>query len=409
MPKVNFPMSVSVDWLSVYCHVHGVLESFQDDLLYVVVNDDYPTAQYRKKADVYWFEGGKKVHFCEITFCPRVSSIPVASAHLRIINEQLYTTEWFKRYCVIMATLPLEFRSVSRVDVCCDFNRFYGGLSPRLLIKRYLSGEVLKVGINRGYMSFRDMGYAIPNGAKKLPDGFKRGTPDINAITWGSKGYVQTQLYNKSLELREVKFKKWIYDSWVKAGLSTDEVWRLEFRIQGAGKEMQLLETNDLFAMGVTDIQDMERIYQLFFTYQERYFRFVKADYHVKKTQMAPIKFFSQDLDLQPSIKLKINPVRCSSNRTSTMVCNFINSVADGVKNGTLSVTDKELPYHIHMVATEIEKMFNQMRPSVKEGTSFDEIRRLEVENVRRLGGIFREYAQQAIQQKPKTPPAERQ
>ena len=394
MPKLNFPMVVSIDWLSVYCKLHEILQNFEDSFIKVSVDEDYPTALYRSKADIFFFENGKPIRFCEITFAPRVKTIPPGSAHLRIYNEQLYTSKWFERYCIVMATLPLEFRSVSRVDVCCDFNKFYGGLSPRLLIKRYLSGEVLKVGINRGYMSFRDMGYAIPNGARKLPDGFKKGAPDINAITWGSKGYVQTQLYCKSLELKESKFKPWIYSSWERGGLSTDEVWRLEFRIQGTGKEMQLLESGDLFALGVTDIGDIDKIYQMFYTYQERYFRFVKADYHVKKTQMTPIQFFSKNLDLEPSVKLKINPTKVSSNRTSTMVCNFINRLSQDVKDRVVETRDKELCYHIHKVSTEIERMFNKMKPSVAEGTSFDEIRRLEDFNVRRLGGLFREYAQ---------------
>lgn len=391
MPKLHYPLAISIDWLSIYCYRHGDL-SYEDEFFVSVVQEDYPTTQYLSRAVIKWKEGGKIEEFAELMFRPRLSSMPPKGVHFRILNEPLYTSDWFRRYAIIMATLPLEFRSVSRIDICADLNKFYGGLSPRLLIKKYLSGDVLKVGINQGYMAFRNMGYVIANNASKLPQGFKRKSPDINAITWGSKGYVQTQLYNKSLELKEVKFKPWIYQLWERCGLDVSDVWRLEFRVQGAGKEMQLLESGDLFSLGVSDISDQAKIYDKFLMYSERYFRFVKADYHVKKTQMKPIVFFSREADYEPSVKLKINPTRVSSNRTSTMVCNFLNKLDKCIQEKRVECGIYDAGYHIHLISGEIQRMFNSMRPAQCDGTDFDEIRRLEVEYIRRIGGLFRDY-----------------
>lgn len=386
MPKVNFPMVVSIDWLQVYCHIRGRLAECTNEHYKCVIVEDYPTAMYRSKCVVSFFEDGKPHEYCEILFKPRVSSIHPDSCHLRVYNEPLYTSSWFDRYCIVMAALPIEFRSITRVDLACDFNKFYGGLSPRLFIKRYINGEILKIGINRGYMSFRDMGYVIANGSQRLPDGFKKGLPDFNAITWGTKGYVQTQLYNKSLELREGKFKHWIFSSWERAKLDTRDVWRVEFRIQGAGKECQLLETGDLFAFGTSDIADVERIYQMYSVYADRYFRFVKADYHVKKTQMTPIKFFSYSLDLEPSVKLKINPVKVHSNKTATMVCNFLNEYARRVKNGEINTKDVDLLYHLDRSSVSIESVFAKMRPVKAEGSEFEIFKHLENERVKKRG-----------------------
>lgn len=392
MPKLHYPIVVSLDWLCVYCFRHGDIcqecKHFK-----VEVSSDYPTAMYKSKAVIKWREGDKIVPFAEMLFAPRVSTIPPDSLHLRILNEQLYTSEWFKRYCIVMASLPLEFRSVSRIDVCADFNKMYGGLSPRLLIKKYISGDYLKVGVNTGYMSFRNMGYVIANNARKLPQGFKRKSPDINAITWGSKGYVQTQLYNKTLELRDVKFKPWIFESWQRAGLDVNDVWRLEFRVQGAGKEMQLLDSGDLFSLGVSDISDHAKIYDMFLMYAERYFRFVKSDYHVKKTQMKPVQFFSKDIDLEKSIKLKIHPTKTSSNRTSTMVCNFLNKLNSDLEKGLIASDLYDVKYKIFQVSNEIARMFNGLRPEKKEGGDFDQIRRLEIEYIRQIGGLFKDYS----------------
>lgn len=391
MPKIHYPLAISIDWLSIYCFRHGDL-SHDCKFFSCVVEQDYPTTQYLSRAIIKWKEGSRVEKFAELLFRPRLSSMPPAGVHFRILNEPLYTSDWFRRYAIIMSTLPLEFRSVSRIDLCADFNKFYKGMSPRLLIKKYLNGDILKVGINQGYLSFRNMGYVISGNASRLPQGFKKGVPDINAITWGSKGYVQTQLYNKTRELRDVKFKPWIYQLWQRCGLDTEDVWRLEFRVQGAGKEMQLLESGDLFALGVSDVSDQAKIYDKFLTYAERYFRFVKADYHVKKTQMKPIVFFSRDADYEPSVKLKINPTRTSSNRTSTMVCNFLNKLDKSIAERKVDVQIHDARYHIGLISNEISRMFNALRPECKDGTDFDEIRRLEVQYIREIGGLFKDY-----------------
>lgn len=389
MPKLNYTFIVNVDWLQVYCRQRDVFVSVDSGPIRTQIKEEYLTALYSCKMDIAFMENGKKIPYAELLFKPRVSTIPQNSCHLRILNEQLYTNTWFQKYCMLLASLPIEFRSITRLDICCDFNKFYGGLSPKLMIKKYLDGDFLKIGINRGYMSFADMGYTIPNGATKLPNGFTKKTPNINAITWGSKGYVQTQLYNKSRELRDVKFKPWIYEAWQRAGIDKEDVWRLEFRIQGAGKECQLLDTGDLFQLGVSDIMDVSRYYEVFYQYYLRYFRFVKADYHRKKQQMTPIKFFHELADLQPSIKLKIHPTKCHSNRTSTSVCNFLNSTARLADLGMIDNGDHSFSYHLKMASRGIEHVFNHLRPSKEEGTGFNEIKRLENEKCKELGGLW--------------------
>ena len=258
----------------------------------------------------------------------------------------------------LLWSLGLEYVSISRIDVYADFNKFYAGRSPLRLIQDYLSGKILKIGINRGYLSFDNMGYVIANGARKLSDGFHVNKPAINGITWGRKGYIQTQLYNKSKELREVKFKPWIFNTWQRCGLDVDNVWRLEFRIQKAGKSLQLLDSGDLFQLGISDMSDFHRIHDLFTAYVLKYARFVLRDYHVKKQQMDSIRLFGDVTENQAVIWPKINQEHVASNRTAKIVRNFMEQLEDSYNKGLLNSQDPDFLWKLKSVITELHVKF---------------------------------------------------
>lgn len=357
MPKTHFPYVVAIDWLQLYCLSHSCLDSGSYGEWTVSVSD-YPTAQFLKKADCFYYLDGTKRAFCHLLFSPRLSVIRSNSVQLKIVNEQLYTSGLWRRLQSLFLALNLEFKSISRVDLCADFNKFYKGLHPLTLIKGYLTQNYLKIGINRGYVAFDSMGYTIANGSSSLPKGFKLGSAVYNGVTWGSKGYVQTQLYNKSKEMRDKQYKSWIVEQWERAGLDIDNVWRLEIRIQKAGKSVNLMETGDIFSFGVSDLSDEYRLSELFSVYVSKYARFVKRDYHVKKQQMTPIVLFSNLFDAQASIKPKIHVSQIPTKRTAKVVDNFLDHLSEYYREGVVISKVKELDYHIARVRKGLQSSF---------------------------------------------------
>lgn len=357
MPKVNYPFLCGVDWLQLYGKFKKDLPERGRAGNVSWIAHEFPTPQFKAKLDVYFNDGKCTSKFCEVLFSPRLTSLPLSAAMLKVENKWLYTSVWFSALSEIMSALGLEYVSISRIDVFYDCIKFQNGLRPRNLIADYILRKVLKIGINRGYIAFNDWGYNIPVGTKKDSISVHKTLPNVNGITWGNKGYIQTQIYNKSLELREKKYKEWISRSWADAGLIGNDVWRCEIRIQKQGKSLQLMESGDLFALGMNEVSDEYRIFELFLAYAEKQLRFVRADYHAKKQQMKKIDLFSADMD-----KITIKPRHVyefgNTNKTLRVVVNYLAATAAKINETMPDARIRSYATRLTDAADTLELMF---------------------------------------------------
>lgn len=351
MPKVNYPYLCGVDWFQVYGFMHSQLPAATPSFRLSVA--DYPTAQFLAKCSVYY----ESSLFCDILFAPRISSLPANCFQLKINNMWLYTSRWYELFQRVCTELNLEYKSVSRIDVFFDCIRYRGGRRPRTLIADYVAQKILKIGVNRGYLAFQNFGYSVAINAASAD--VPIGAPNFNGCTWGQKGYVQTQIYNKSLELRQEKFKPWIVDAWEDAGLKGEDVWRTEIRIQKNGKSLQLLESGELFALGADEVANEARVWDLFRTYADRYLRFVVRDYHRKRQQMQPIVLFPDMNDWEPPFRLKHPRREVCTNRTVSIVRNYLHTVGGVIASLPSSSESKRYGRYLRDAEDSLEKLFS--------------------------------------------------
>ena len=75
------------------------------------------------------------------------------------------------------------------------------------------------------------------------------------------------------------------------------------------------------------------------------------------------------------------------------MVCNFLNKLNSDLDKGLIASDLYDVQYKIYQVSKEIARMFNGLRPEKKDGGDFDQIRRLEIEYIRQIGGLFKDYS----------------
>lgn len=152
---------------------------------------------------------------------------------LRLVNSALYDWCPINDLYDFLSGLGFHYKKyelccVSRVDLCVDFND--GALMVQdkacecgEFIRRYMAGEFWKIGAAKS----QAFGEEFSTGMK------------FHALKFGSPtSMVNVKLYNKTLEMAQIKTKPYIIDSWVKAGVLADEydtqpVWRLEFSISG--------------------------------------------------------------------------------------------------------------------------------------------------------------------------------
>lgn len=231
---------INLDWLEVYVlediNVPQDIDFFLRQGFYLE-NRGYGTPTYEQMFTLFSFD--EHFPFIEVRRKPKSDGVlPMNAAHIRFVNRYCYMDnagdimrEFLRRY-------HYQFVSISRVDVCLDFEYFDKGDDPEKFIKRYIGHKYAKINQSKATAHFDDTWELR----------------DFNSLSWGSdKSDIRTKLYNKTRELYDENlqaFKKpYILQAWFYAGLIDDPVrvikhredgteyrptiWRLEFSIKG--------------------------------------------------------------------------------------------------------------------------------------------------------------------------------
>lgn len=272
------PKLFSIDWLQLFCShdTSQVLEAgtcitsprcdmYGEHRTYRLVGAREYLHGYRQQLTVMW----KQYTVATISYDHVDERVDRHACAIKLANAVLYVADW--RYIVedIMAALGWVPRNITRVDLCCDFNKFDYGIDPRTFMRRYLSDRSAKL---ETYVRVASNKFAV-NGTK---------TPDaalIETIRWGSRqNGVSTYMYNKSLELKSHNYKKYIVNAWRAAGLIIDDpkhpIYRVEFSICSKGVALQDLELGEMHTLWLDDFDDAQRVRSLFQTFAAKFFRF---------------------------------------------------------------------------------------------------------------------------------------
>lgn len=371
---------ISVDWLQIYCHIGQMLEVGEHivgKFKFVVANKH--TRFYSKIAVAHVATAnGAFVEFAEILFEPNSSVLDPRSAHVKVLNEQLYTSVWFPTLTEMLKAASLEYRSITRVDLAYDCNKFAKGTDPQNLLKGYFLQKILKIGTNRCSMQIANMGYNLETVGDEWDRPRKLPRPAVTGVTWGSMATgKQHVIYNKSLEMREVKYKPWIVERWLQHGLDPNNVWRAEIRIANRGKEMMFKDPEHLFSMGLSEVSDQDRIEELFLAYANQLYRFVKNDGQVRKQRMTEIQLF----EIAPATELTIAPrthrVKQALGRTCKVVKNVLCTWYSWVRNKLIDTDDIRLEEALDRVVRFADSIIPQIHQVDKEPTMPDYFRDL--------------------------------
>lgn len=231
---------VNIDWLEV--HAREPLHEPRDVYYfgnkgYQVRRRDYGTRVYR---EMFTLLAPNDEPLLEIRRDPASQGLSGIhdenECHLRLCNRTCYFDNAAKFFATFLATHGYTDIRISRVDVCLDFVTFDKGDDPQSFVRRYFKHKYAK--INQGRISSH--GEDTWSGQ------------EWNSLSWGSKSSaVTTKLYNKTLELYDVKLdrfaKPYIREAWFRCGLIDDiqrvtkngesvNVWRVEFSLRSAVK-----------------------------------------------------------------------------------------------------------------------------------------------------------------------------
>jgi len=243
-------MLISIDWLQIHCN--GYITSISK---YTVKRLPYQTRQFKCIDEIYI----KERRFCTITHTPLSSILDEKMILIKVDNEFLYEKGMFTHLSDLITTYNLKLVGISRLDLACDFNEFYNNLAPMNLIRRFFTCDYRKL----GSCKFKAMGE-------------QRKQVEFDYLRFGTNNSVCcSYLYNKSKELREVKMKSYIVDTWQSSGLDIKkDVWRLEFSLKGNQIKLNDTVTGEIIPITLEFLTDRENLESIFYALQFNYFRF---------------------------------------------------------------------------------------------------------------------------------------
>lgn len=268
--------AISIDWLSLYCKMGEYRNGYfvaapelPQVAGYVYVLLPYGSRQYAEIWCVYL----EKEKLCEIQRHPYSSALDPSGCIIKFDNRLLYDEGVWRKISSFLVFHQITVQSVSRVDICADFNRFetYEVVD---MIRDFLAMNLRHVGRGNGAAHFEHR--------SKVDKHTRINDYDMqySGLSFGSHSSdIRVYLYNKTKELAEVKDKPYISDLWERIGLKNtrkNPVWRLEVSISGKGVKFKDNTTGEVVTICYAALQDDKHVATLYHTFVSHYFQFVR-------------------------------------------------------------------------------------------------------------------------------------
>lgn len=327
---------VNLDWLEVFLYEPAIPEP-RDAAYYLrqgfqVDTRDYGTPHYREVFVLYDSE-----HFPMFEIRRNPYSLKseggifdARACHLRFSNRFCYQARCIDQLRDFILQFGYEFRGITRVDICADFNRFDDKTDPQKFLNRFMAGRFLK--IHQSKLAAHGVEFLTPlpidKGAHLSAYASETiGGRVFNSIKWGAPtSAISTKMYNKSLEVAQGKPKKYIQARWKRAGLTNETdcpVWRVEFSLKSSAKNFVKLDTGELFYLSLTTIDTAEKLEGLFHALAQIYFHFKAVTYTRNGTFQRKDRcadYFPFRYNRRDAMKLVRLPLTRDPNRTDKMI-----------------------------------------------------------------------------------------
>lgn len=277
---------LNLDWLELFGHLHITPASYRGGEFQFHPRP-VGTRIYSCVCDVDRVYVADKSQVCRrvatICYQPCSPVLSPLSCSVKLDNSLLYTSEWKPTLIALCDALQFEYISTTRIDIAADFNVFANGRSPQRLLQKLLVGQVLRV----GKCEVRVVMNNSVTGADGLPQ-----RPEVQSMTWGSMASGrQGIIYNKSLEMRQSKWKPWLRQYWERGGLDPDHVWRAEIRLKGNGKECRRFDSAPFF-LGADLIDERDELLAVYSSFAAKIFDFRRRTARTRVYNMPRIILF---------------------------------------------------------------------------------------------------------------------
>lgn len=276
---------ISIDWLQVCCLCNNIKEGeyHSQNYKFDVRLSEIETAMFKKLYTVKRL--GKEVAVIQTT--PRSPKLNQGLTLVKLDNRVLYSTSYIKLLYELMDCMNMKYKGITRLDLCYDCNKFVNGRSPSRFINQFISKEVGE----KGYIYRRGSDKFAAYGSKS-----KSSKAKVSSIRFGSgKSRIGAYMYDKTIELQEVKDKPWIREMWLENGLISNEkdhVFRSEISIKSQGMDILNMSTGELFRLSPNYLEHYENIVKIFHFYAAKFFDFRICNGQANKRNYDKLQLF---------------------------------------------------------------------------------------------------------------------
>lgn len=281
---------IAVDWLEVCCYGRDLEPSFfsWEGKHFSVEQEDRETPLFRS-----FFEVKRNgLVWAQIRQNPKSGVMKKGLTIIKLSNRVLYHEKYVPFLMHMIQALGLYYKGLTRLDIAYDCNEFYCGRKPSRFVHQFVTKRVDEKG-----------GMYVPR-MKEFDFHLKKDIHTngmINYLAIGAKGSKKRgYIYDKTLELQEVKDKPWIREMWEKNGLISDKkthVWRSEISIKAQGTDLLNLDTGQLFALHPNYLSTYENIKKIFHFYAAKVFDFRYNNGEKNRRDFAPLCLFDTSVD----------------------------------------------------------------------------------------------------------------
>lgn len=252
---------INIDWLAY--SAYGIVGETTLFNRFKVEPKEHGSQVFKNVASIVTNDTLEEV--AQMQYNPRSSALKPNLVIVKIANRCLYEYDYLKLIKTINEGLNLEYNSLSRLDICADFYTFKH-ISPQELIRQFLQRKLRRFGKSK---------YVLHGDQSQIQEYqyIRFGSPTSDVVCY---------LYNKSLEMREVKHKPYIVRQWSQLTYNYDDiapapdVWRLEFRLNGDNIKTLCDENGELNELTLDALNNKTTLLYLYSALVNKFWRWAK-------------------------------------------------------------------------------------------------------------------------------------
>lgn len=254
---------------------------------------------------------------------------------IKIDNKQLYTNTLFQLLNEVVKFEKLKFNNITRLDICMDFQLFDNKDKPQQVCERFFNNRYLK----NGKSEFKCMG----NQTNQI---------NYNYLRFGKNtASVSAYMYNKTLEMNEVKLKSHILQLWENLGIANNtDVWRLEFSIKEFSNNLINNDTGEIVEINYSELSNQAKLFEIYKALYNKYFDFRKNDYSQNKSRMKRVMLFEFD---KAVYRWFVDPKKLDSTRADRIFINKIEKYNNELRQINLDKFDELEEMKLKIIETK--------------------------------------------------------